>query len=109
MKMKRFILVGVRQGKDDKTKDDLLFLTLFKLPSKMKNGGLWHPKSAESIIYYCVNKTKNAEEYEKYSKVYPGTLFDVTFAVNDFNNKSYIATCVMVPGTNLYTDADLYI
>lgn len=36
--MKRYILVDIRESEDAKTKEKLLFLTLAKLASKMKNG-----------------------------------------------------------------------
>ena len=104
--MKRYILVDVRESEDAKTKEKLLFLTLFKLASKMKNGGLWHPKKAEQISYYCINGTKDPKKYEEFKKYLPGTLFDVQFGVNDFNGTLYIATCELVPGTNIY-DAKL--
>lgn len=55
--MKRCILVDVRQNKDEKTGDELMFLTLVKLPSKMSNGGLWHPRQNEMIVNVCINKT----------------------------------------------------
>ena len=53
--MKRCILVSSRENKDKETGDELLFLTLYRLPSKMKNGGLWYPKSCEAIVTACIN------------------------------------------------------
>ncbi len=94
--MRRCILVSNRQGKDEKTGDELLFLTLYRLPNKMSNGGLWHPKQNEAIINGCINKTKKPEDYEKFATLLPGALIDVTFGINDFNNKTFVARMDLV-------------
>lgn len=107
--MKRYILVDVRISKDKETNDNLLFMKMYRLASAMKNGGLWHPKDSEALCNVCINQTKQPEEYEKYSKVNPGALFDITFGINDFNNKSFVATCVLVPGSNVHKSTDTYI
>ena len=107
--MKRCILIDLRTNKDKETGDDLMFLTLSKLPSKMSNGGLWHPKQNEMMVNVCINKTKNQEDYEKFSQVNPGALFDVTFGINDFNNKTFVATCTLVPESNKHTQEELYL
>lgn len=39
--MKRFLVVSVKEGEDSKTKEKLLFVSMYRMPSKMKNGGLW--------------------------------------------------------------------
>lgn len=107
--MKRCILVDNRTSKDKKTGDDLMFLTLAKLPNAMKDGGLWHPKQADLIVNVCINKTLKAEDYEKFMQVRPGALFDITFGVNDFNGSTYVATCTLVPNTNVHKAEILYI
>ena len=45
----------------------------------------------EAIINACVNKTKSPEDYEKFKTILPGSLIDVTFGLNDFNNKTFVA------------------
>ncbi len=107
--MKRCILVNVRQNKDEKTGDELLFLTMYRLPTKMSNGNLWHPKKTEAVIVGCINKTKKPDTYDKYISVKPGALIDVTFGLNDFNNKTFVADLQLVQGTNNYTDNVLYL
>lgn len=67
--MKRCILVSVRPQKDKETNDDLLFLTLYRLPNKMKNGGLWHPKKDEQVINACINAKHRPEEYKQWSSM----------------------------------------
>ena len=106
--MKRCILVGSRTNKDEKTGDELMFLTLYRLPNKMSNGGLWHPKANEAVVNACINKTKKPEDYEKFSTIQPGTLIDVTFGINDFNNKTFVANLDIVKDTNVFNADILY-
>ena len=107
--MKRTILISTRQNKDEKTGDELLFLTLSKLPNKMNNGGLWYPKKDELIINTCINKSRSPEEYEKMLKILPGALVDVTLGLNEYNNKVYVVKTDVVPGTDMYTEEMLYL
>ena len=107
--MKRTILISTRQNKDEKTGDELLFLTLSKLPNKMNNGGLWYPKKDELIINTCINKSRSPEEYEKMLKILPGALVDVTLGLNEYNNKVYVVKTDVVPGTDMYTEDMLYL
>ena len=107
--MKRCILVDLRTNKDDKSGDELMFLTLVRLPSKMSNGGLWHPRTNEMMVNVCINKRLKPEDYEQFLKVNPGALFDITFGINDFNNKTFVATCVLVKNSNKFTPDELYL
>ena len=107
--MRRCILISTRQNKDEKTGDELLFLTLTRLPNKMTNGGLWYPKKDELILNTCINKTKNPSEFENMSRVLPGALIDVTFGLNEYTNKAYVLKTDVVDGTELYTEDMLYL
>ena len=107
--MKRCILVSVRPQKDRETNDDLLFLTLYRLPNKMRNGGLWHPKKDETVINVCINSKHKPEDYKKFLSILPGVLVDVTFALNEFNNKTYVESVELVIGTDVYTEDMLYL
>ena len=107
--MRRCILISTIQNKDEKTGDELLFLTLSRLPTKMNNGGLWYPKMDEQIINTCINKTRSPEDYENMSKVLPGTLIDVTFGLNEYTNKAYVVKTDVVKGTDLFTEDMLYL
>ena len=107
--MKRCILVGVRTNKDEKTGDDLLFLSLVRLASRMKDGGLWHPKKDELYVTACINKSRKPDEYAKYSKLIPGTLIDVVFGVNDYTGKVVVASIDVVPGTDVFDEETVYV
>ena len=107
--MRRCILISTRQNKDEKTGDELLFLTFSRLPSKMNNGGLWYHKKDELIIYTCINKSRTPEDYDKMKNVLPGTLIDVTFGLNEYTNKAYVVKTDLVKGTDLFTEDMLYL
>ena len=107
--MKRTILVSTRTNTDEMTGDELLFLTLCNLPKRMKNGGLWHPKSSELLSIACINKTRKPDEYEKFMKLLPGTIIDVTEGINDFTNTRFVASLDVVAGTeNIFDEKILY-
>ena len=107
--MRRCVLVSSRIGKDEKTNDELLFLTMYRLPNKMQNGGLWYPKQNEAVITACINKTKRPEDFDTLKEILPCTLVDVTFGINDFNNKSFVAKIDLVKETiNLFDEKTLY-
>lgn len=107
--MKRCILVNSRTSKDEKTGDDLLFLTLCYLPKRTSKGTLFYPKQKELIATACINKSRRAEEFDKLSKILPGTLVDITQGVNEYSGNVFIARVDVVEGTeNLYDEAILY-
>ena len=107
--MKRCILVGHRTGTDKETKDELLFVSLVRLPSKMKDGGLWYPKKDELFVTACINKSRKPDEFKKFSDLLPGTLIDVTFGINDFNGKVVVAGLDIVEGTNIFDAETVYV
>ena len=106
--MKRFLVVSVKEGEDQKTKEKLLFVTMYRLPSRMRNGGLWYPKNTEALSVACYSLARSPEEFEKYRLLCPGALVDVTFGVNDFNGKTFVSDIAEVE-QSAYTDADLYV
>lgn len=89
--MKRYLVTSVRTSTDKQTGDPLLFISLYKLPSKMKEGGLWFPKNDEALATACINGKNNKEEYDKQKVLLPGALVDVTLGVNDFSGKTFVA------------------
>lgn len=107
--MRRCILISTRCNKDEKTGDELMFLTLSRLPNKMNNGGLWYPKKDELIINTCINKNNKPDEYAKMLNVLPGTLIDVTFGLNEYNNKVFVVKTDIVEGTDVFTEDMLYL
>ena len=105
---RRCILLSTRTNKDKETNDELLFLSLARLPSKSSRGGLWYPKQSELLVTACINKTRKPDDFESYSKLNPGTLIDVTFGINDFNGKVIVANLDVIEGTNIFDPETLY-
>ena len=106
--MKRAIIVENRESKDEKTGDELLFIKLCRLPSKMTNGGLWYSKPSETIVNACINKTRAPQDYKTFHDLLPGTLCDITFGINDFNNKTFVAKLDVVEKSP-YVAEQLYV
>ena len=107
--MRRAILISNRQNKDEKTGDELLYISFARLPNKMNNGGLWYPKKDEQIINTCINKTRYPDWYAQMQNVLPGTLVDVTFGLNEYTNKAYVVKTDVVKGTDLFSADMLYL
>ena len=105
----RCILLSVREQKDANTGEDLIFATAYRLPSRMKNGGLWYPKKDETYYTRCVKKNSNPEDYEYLLKLMPGCLVDVEMGLNEFTEKTYVASMKLVKGTDIYDEATLYL
>lgn len=94
--MKRYLVTSVRTSTDKQSGDPLLFISLYKLPSRMKEGGLWFPKNDEALATACINGKNSKDEYDKLKVLLPGALVDVALGVNDFNNKTYVAKIDLV-------------
>ena len=106
---RRCLVVCNKLGTDEKTKDTLMYLTLYRLPTKRKDGGLWYPKSSEAIVNVCVNKTRDPEKFNRLSSIQYGALVDIDFGVNEFTDKTYVASVELVPNTSFLTDDVLFI
>ncbi len=90
--MKRFVVCDIKDGQDKDTKENLVFLTMYRIPSPMKDSGkLWHTKQSEAITVACAGANRNADDYKKYKAMQVGTIVDVTFGINDFTNKAVVA------------------
>ena len=106
---RRCLVVCNKLGTDEKTKDTLMYLTLYRLPTKRKDGGLWYPKSSEAIVNVCVNKTRDPEKFNRLSSIQYGALVDIDFGVNEFTDKTYVASVELVPNTSFLSDDILFI
>ena len=106
---RRCLVVCNKLGTDEKTKDTLMYLTLYRLPTKRKDGGLWYPKSSEAIVNVCVNKTRDPEKFNRLAQISLGSLVDIEFGFNEFTDKSFVASVELVPNTSFLTDDILFI
>ena len=110
MKMaRRCLVVSNKLGTDEKTKDTLLYLAAYRLPTKRKDGGLWYPKPTEAVINVCVNKTRDPEKFNRLSTIQLGSLVDIEFGFNEFTDKSFVSSVELVPNTSFLKDEVLYL
>ena len=112
--MVRCILVAKRSFYDEKQKDNVLWLTLYDVGRKIKdeNGnekGIYCPKPSDAVIQSAISQNRRPQDFSDFSNIHPGALIDVEYAVNQTTRKSYIKSCSLVHGTNLFKPEDLYL
>lgn len=106
--MKRYILVSKKLGQNKEKTEMVVYVTLAKLPTKMKEDkGLYYPKKDDLLLSTALNKD-NAS-FLDFANANEGCLVDVDFKVNEFTMKPTISSMTIVPGTNIFTAADLYL
>lgn len=104
--MKKVLLVQARVSEDKKTKERLLFVTFVNLPTKNAQGNIWYPKNDELITVSCFGEDRAPALFALLRKAIPGTLCGLTYGVNDFNNKLFVANVEILK--EAYTEADIY-
>lgn len=105
--MRRFIVVSSRVGEEKESKKPVLFLTLYRLPNKTQSGMLWYPKKDDALVVTCINSVSRSDEFNALKDVLPCSLVDVTFGVNEFTNKTIVASIKPVKDTVNIFDPDL--
>jgi len=92
--MKRAIVLQVRDGKDKTTSENLLWVTLAIMPSKIKTGvhkdSLFYPKSTEIIKTVCFGEIKSPDNYKNNRNLKIGSAVDVTYDYNEVIDKSFV-------------------
>ena len=71
-------------------------------------------KIGNKVKAYCklkhsTNSDARQVEIDAINKAHEGCLIDVTFGINQFTNKAYIEKLEVVPGSDIYSDNDLYL
>ena len=106
---KRCLVVSNKIVVDSKSNDRLLYLVLYRLPNRTKNGGLWYPKSTESVVNVCVNEKREPEKFSRLSTFAYGSCVDISFGLNENTEKTYVASVELVPNTSFLKDDVLFI
>lgn len=107
--MVKAILVAKREYIDEKTQDHIMYLTLYEMGKKTKDGNaIFNKRPSDAIINTAINKTKKPQTYSDFQQIHPGSLINVYYEVSD-SRKAYIKSMELVPGTNLYKPEDLYL
>ena len=109
--MKKAILVSVRKAIDEKSKSNVLWLTMFELPrafkTKQGENSLWYPKKDDAVLVTCISEDSSPIDYQAFKNVPEGSLVAVHFGVNDYNNKTFISSIDVLIKSN-YTGEQLY-
>ncbi len=110
--MSKAILVSNRKGQDSKTKGDVLWITLYKLPrsytNKQGQPDLYYPKKDDAFATVCISKEYRPDDYAKLKDVREGAICIPKYVVDDFSGKVKLAGLDILPGTNKYTPEQLY-
>lgn len=88
--MARLLLLNSREGQDKDTKEPILFVTMAKLPNKMKDGKLWHHKNTELVVVYPIKQKEDAFVYSEFLSALPGSLVEITYKLSDYSDKKII-------------------
>lgn len=108
--MNRCILVSKRMGKNKEKTEDVIYLTLAKLPSKMKDGvTLFYPKKEDLIISTAVTAKSTNADFVEFANALEGCLVDVAYNLNPYTMKPVISSMKTVPGSDAFTTTDLYL
>lgn len=111
--MKKAILVSVRKAIDEKSKSNVLWLTMYELPRtfKSKQNGenlLWYPKKDDAVLVTCISQENSPNDYQTFLDVPEGSLLGVHFGVNDYTNKTFILRVDVLAKSN-FTGEQLYV
>ena len=100
--MKRAIVLQVRESENKQNNNEkTVWVTVGLLPSKMKNGNLYYPRTT------CAGALTKPDNYEKFRKLAIGSLVDLTYGINEFTNKPFVAD-ISLSCESPFTAADLY-
>ena len=105
--MKRAIVLQVRSSVDNNTQENLAWVTVGCIPSKMKDGRLYSPKTTDILITTVAGEVRSPDKFKKYKNLKIGSLVDVVMALNEYNNKLFVEDILTV-ADSVYTDDDLY-
>ena len=108
LKMKRAIVVAVRESKNAQTNENQFWISCAIMPSVMNNGGLFYPKSTELIKQVCCGETSKPDMYSFAKTLKIGSLVDIGFGCNENTGKVFVNQLALICESP-FTDNDLYI
>lgn len=96
-KMKRAIVLQVRESENKQNNNEkTVWVTVGLLPSKMKSGNLFYPKTTDICVSTCAGILTKPDNYDKFRKLAIGSIVDLSYGVNEFNNKVYVTDISVV-------------
>ena len=106
--MKRAIVLQVRESENKQNNNEkAAWVTVGLLPAKMKSGNLFYPRSTETCVSTCAGVLTKPDNYEKFRKLAIGSIVDLTYGINEFTNKPFVAD-ISVVCESPFTAEDLY-
>ena len=106
--MKRAIVLQVRESENKQNNNKkTVWVTVGILPAKMKNGGLYYPRSTDVCVSTCAGALTKPDNYEKYRKLAIGSLVDLYYEVNEYTNKPFVSD-ITVTCESPFEAKDLY-
>lgn len=105
--MKKGILLAARVSKDKKTDENLCWVTIGVLPSKMTKGGLFYPKKEDSILTVPFGELRNPDMYVACQSIRLGSLVGVTFDFNEIVNRAFPARIDTIV-ESCYSDEEMF-
>ena len=105
--MKRGFILQVRTSEDKQTKEMLAWVTIGCIPSKMKDGRLYFPKSSDTLISTCAGANRDPDKFKRYKELKVGTLIDVQTAISEYTEKPFINNLFVVIDSP-FSESDLY-
>lgn len=89
--MKRGIVLQVRESENKKNGNEkTIWIVIGLLPSKMKNGGLYYPKTTDVCVSTCAGMLTKPDKYSYFKSLTTGSIVKLEYGVNDYANKVFV-------------------
>lgn len=106
--MKRALVISVRTSKDKQTSEDVAWVTVALMPTKMQNGNLFYPKSSDISVSTNAGAIRAKDKFSKYCSFKLGDLVDIHYGFNEYTQKPYVDDITLVKSTP-YKESDLIV
>jgi len=106
--MKRAVVVSIRTSKDKNSGEDMAWVVVAVMPSKMNNGNLFYPKSSDISVSTCAGAIKSPDKFATYQKFKIGDVVNIHYGFNEFSQKPFVDNVELVTSTP-YKESDLIV
>lgn len=106
--MKKGLVLSVRTGVDKDTNEDVVFVTIGKLPTKSRETGkIFAPLKSETLLCVQGNKVKSTAKYNTYKDFKVGDLVELYFGVSSISEKVFVDNIVLVKNSP-FTEEEIF-
>lgn len=106
--MKRAIVTCVRTSKDKQTSEDVAWVTVALMPTKMQNGNLFYPKSSDISVSTNAGAIRAKDKFSKYCAFKLGDVVDIHYGLNEFTHKPFVDDITLVKSSP-FKESDLIV